>query len=154
MSAKSILALHRVVLEELRLPYFSPSMNDLRMWEDFLRELKALEETPGGPLCPADVRAVLRGMWKANVAGQARYAMRLTSIMREPERFRDLVLESRRVFRKPRPATREVSKTVAGITRSVELSAVVDASDASVEERRFLEQLTARRQRRNMPSKP
>lgn len=112
MTKEGILSLHRVMLYALRLPFFSPAASDLIAWESFVSVLDSLGETPAGPLTPRDVRNVIDGMRRSNARGDSKWSLRLTNILRNPESFRDLVLESRRIKRE-RPESRPVAVVTA-----------------------------------------
>lgn len=92
-------ALHRLC----GLPALSPTISDLMAWHDFLAQMKPLDDTEGGPFTIADLTAVLSLMAKQKREGIP-WSMRPTLILRDPERFRDMVLESRRRLRKRPPA--------------------------------------------------
>lgn len=111
--------LHRALLAALRVDYFPPGMGDLNAWHDFLFVLRSLADTTGGPLTPHDLRAVIALMREQNREGKAKWALRFSKIMRDPEMFRDLVLETRRAKR-PRPPVERSSRTVGDVTIETE----------------------------------
>jgi hypothetical protein len=153
----SIERLYRVLLEELRLPYFPCTQpNDQRAMSDFLFVVNVIQETPGGPLKPADVRAVIRRRWEEKIKHGARWKMTLQSILRDPEQFRDQVLECRRPVR-PRPPVKRVATARAdGSMVLTEASPVAQADPPPMDEqtRRFLDDLEAFKRRKKEGSKP
>lgn len=102
-------ALHRACgLEPIR-----PSMADQRTWWEFLQHMEPLEESSGGPFKIDDLVMVLGVMRKANDQRDRayRFTMRPAAILRDPERFRDMVLEERarnQRRQRPEPVIREV----------------------------------------------
>ena len=84
-------ALHRLC----GYPALAATMADLIAWHTFLTEMKPLAETEDGPFTVADLTAVLALMAKQKRDGIG-WSMRPSKIIRDPEPFRDLVLEARR----------------------------------------------------------
>lgn len=152
MTSDAILKLHKVMLMELRIPYFAPSMADAQSWDAFLFVMKSLEETPGGPLTPVDVRAVIRWMRSQNEKG-AKWALRLSKIMRDPENFRDLVLERRRKLRLAEPHYVETVQKIAGVARSIEVPTSRDPVPMDEETKKFLADFERRKAQRKRGGK-
>jgi hypothetical protein len=101
--------LHRALLAALRVDHFRPGMGDVNAWRDFLFVLDSLKDSDGGELTPRDVHAAVDLMRQQNKAGESKWSLRFSKILREPESFRDLVLISRKRIR-PRPAIQTVSR--------------------------------------------
>lgn len=108
MIPPEIEALHRALLAALRVDYFPPTMGDLNAWHDFLFVMQSLEDSAGGRLTTRDIHAAVALMREQNRAGEAKWALRFSKILRDPEAFRDLVLGTRRVKR-PRPPVSTIS---------------------------------------------
>lgn len=114
-------ALHRLC----GLPALSATITDLIIWADFLREMKPLEETEGGPFTLADLTAVLSMMAKQKRDGVG-WSMRPSKILQHPEQFRDLVLRCRAdlKLRKVRLIPPPIQRLPNGITRQLENSEI------------------------------
>ena len=80
------------------LPALRPSMGDERAWWDFLREMEPLSEDESGPLSSIDIEGAVREMRREKNDGKAGWALRPSTILRNPETFRDMVL----IFRSKR----------------------------------------------------
>lgn len=111
MNAGEITSLHLALCRGLQIEPWMLSANNQREWTDFLRELACLEETSGGPVRERDIAAVIALMWRQKRDGTP-WGMRYSRILRDPETFRDLVLETRRV-RRPRAPIEPVTRTQA-----------------------------------------
>lgn len=72
----------------------APTDLDLRNWETFLRELEPLNDTPEGGFTVSDLTGVISFMAEQKRNGIG-WSMRPSTILRDPEKFRDLVLEVR-----------------------------------------------------------
>lgn len=121
--------LHREMLNALRVDYFPPGMSDAEAWRGFLYVMDTLAETPGGMLTPRDVRNAVDLMRKQVAEKKAGWSLRFSKIIRDPEAFRDLVLETRRKIR-PRPEVREEAVTRPGIGTRLELVDPVASQDS------------------------
>ena len=122
-NADEIRGMHRALHVACGLPPLSPGYTDLAHWRDFLAVLAPLaEDTEEGRLSVQDIQDVVGDMKRQNKAG-AKWSLRPSKLLRDPEQFRDLVLfaRERRRQRPARPATREATQTVAGTTRTVEV---------------------------------
>lgn len=119
-------ALHRALLSALRVDYFPPGMGDLNAWRDFLFVLQSLEGSVGGCLTSHDIRAAVNLMREQNREGKAKWALRFAKVLREPESFRDLVLETRRLKR-PRPPVERSSRRAGDITLETERDPATEA---------------------------
>lgn len=116
---------HRALHRLCRMEEIPPTLNDQRAWHDFLQEMKPLEETEGGKFVLGDLTAVLSDMRRQNEKGLAKWAFRPSSILRDPEKFRDLVLMARSSLRvagrfaarsTPRPAIQKFPDGISRIT--------------------------------------
>jgi hypothetical protein len=94
---------HRALLVALGVDYFPPGMADVNAWREFLFLLDTLKDSAGGPLTARDIHAVVALMRQQNRDRKAGWSLRFGKIMREPEAFRDLVLEARKVKRPRAP---------------------------------------------------
>lgn len=124
-TAADVEKFHRTLHRLCRVDELSPTINDLRAWHDFLQEMKPLDDTDGGPFVLSDLTAVLSEMRRQNEKGLAKWAFRPSSILRDPEKFRDLVLMSRSFLRvarraaarqQPRPAVQHLANGTNRIT--------------------------------------
>jgi hypothetical protein len=110
-TAADIDRFHRALHRLCRMPELAPTINDQRAWHDFLLEMKPLEDTDGGPFVLADLTAVLSEMRRQNEKGLAKWGFRPSQILRDPEKFRDLVLMARSSLRVAgRAAARQQSR--------------------------------------------
>jgi hypothetical protein len=103
MATPEILELHKALLAALRVDYFTPGMGDVNAWRDFLFVLDTIKDSAGGPLTARDIHAAIGLMREQNRDKRAGWSLRFGKIMREPEAFRDLVLEARRIKRPRKP---------------------------------------------------
>lgn len=117
-SVEEIAAFHTALYEACGHEPMRMSMSDDRIWWDFLKAHEPLEDTTGGPLTKVDILAVVREMERQKKQG-AGWSLRPITILRDPERFRDMVLESRRVHRK-RPAATVQPQRTGEITTAIE----------------------------------
>jgi hypothetical protein len=85
-------------------------MADMNAWRDFLFVMQPLDDSAGGAFTRADLFAAVGLMRQQNRSGQARWSLRFSKILREPEAFRDLVLIARKKLR-PRPPVETASRT-------------------------------------------
>jgi hypothetical protein len=105
----------------------------MNRWRDFLDVLKSLDETAGGPLTKGDIAAAVGLMRKQNRDG-ANWSLRFAKIMGDPETFRDLVLQSRRVDR-PRPPVQTTQRTDAtGASIAVESDPAAERNPVAIAE--------------------
>ena len=146
--AAKILALHRALCAAIGNPEFKLTMSDERAWSDFLGVISSLDETSGGPLTPRDMKLVIERMRTQVASGKAGWSLRYTKILRDPETFRDLVLEVRKKFR-PRAAIERVTRTLpdgANVIDERDPAAEADATNiraaAKTEMARFKAQMT------------
>lgn len=100
---------HRALLAALQVDFFPPGMGDVNAWREFLFALDTLKDSAGGALTAHDIGAAVRLMRQQNKNGKAGWSLRFGKIMKEPEDFRDLVLEARRPVR-PRAAIEQTSR--------------------------------------------
>ena len=124
ITAERIRSLHRTLHAACGLPAISPSASDQQAWWAFLREMTPLDEPEaGGPLTTEDIQAVIGEMRRQNNAGEAKWSLRPSRILRDPEGIRDLVLITRakRRARPQQPPTPPITPTEAGVTRQIEL---------------------------------
>lgn len=144
-----IVDLHRALLATLRVDYFAPGMQDMNNWRDFLFVMEPLKDSAGGELTIKDIGAAVALMRKQNRAG-SNWSLRFTRIMRDPESFRDLVLQSRRVDRPRQPVQRgsRTDATGAQIATERDPAAEDDARPVSAETQRFMKELADRKARR------
>jgi hypothetical protein len=92
--AVQIFQFHRTLHKLCGLAEIPPTTTDCRTWEDFLREMEPLNATEQGGFSVSDLTAVLAHMKEQKRAGIP-WSMRPSTILRDPEKFRDLVLEVR-----------------------------------------------------------
>lgn len=78
-----------------RLPF---TFSDSTAWQGFLFVMQPLEGSEGGPFTLSDLTAVLSEIRQQKNRG-INWTLRPTAILREPERFRDMVEEARRSLR-------------------------------------------------------
>lgn len=131
-SPDEIRGMHRALHVACGLPALSPGYTDLAHWRDFLAVLAPLaEDTEEGRLTVSDIQDVVGEMKRQNKAGQAKWSLRPSKLLRDPELFRDLVLfaRERRRQRPARPTTREATQQIAGTSRTVEVPAEEDPID-------------------------
>lgn len=114
-TAEQITAMHNALMRGCQHPQLRMTSADHSLWRDFLSVMEPLEDTPGGPITASDIVTVLGTMQahnnKARLSGRGyQYSLRPSSILRDPEKIRDLILESRRTLRKrPPPIMRQVN---------------------------------------------
>ncbi len=114
-TAEQITAMHNALMRGCNHPQLRMTSADHSLWRDFLSVMEPLEDTEGGPITTSDIIAVLGTMQahnnKARLSGRGyQYSLRPSSILRDPEKIRDLILESRRTLRKrPPPVMRQVN---------------------------------------------
>ncbi len=89
---------HKALHMACGLPALRPSMGDERAWWDFLQEMAPLSEDESGPFCLADIEGAIREMRREKSDGKAGWALRPSTILKNPEGFRDMVL----IFRSSR----------------------------------------------------
>lgn len=99
-----IFQLHRALLSALRVDYFPPGLGDVNAWRDFLFVFEPLKDSAGGPLSAKDIHAAVALMRLENRSAGNRWSLRFARILKEPESFRDLVLQSRKQNRDRPPA--------------------------------------------------
>jgi hypothetical protein len=133
---------HRVLLDALAVDYFQPGLADINAWRDFLYFLETLNDSAGGPLTARDIAAAVRLMRQENRDRRASWSLRFARILREPESFRDLVLQARKQKRE-RPQVRTESRQAGNISIAVERdpAAESDARPASEILREFKEKM-------------
>lgn len=112
----------------------------ITMWWTFIQAMRPLENTPGGPLTPADVKAVIKMMRAQNRAGKASWALRPVKLLRDPELFLDLVLQCRKPTRS-RPAPVTESRQVGNGSTMVEIDPAMDVPAAEDFRRQMREDL-------------
>jgi hypothetical protein len=123
---------HRALLVALNLDHFPAGMSDVNSWGDFLAVMKPLAESVGGPFAVRDIHAAVRLMRQQNKSGEARWSLRYSKILREPEAFRDLVLMARKEKR-PRAAVETTSRTDAtGAVIQVERDPAAEAEPTHI----------------------
>lgn len=103
----NIPSLHKTLCLALGLPVLRLSISGESQWYWFVRET-CLDSTPGGPLTCEDIQNVIALMRKQKTVGTG-WSLRYSRIMRDPETFRDLVLETRRQPR-PRPPVVRITR--------------------------------------------
>lgn len=125
---EQVAAFHKALHLACNLPALRPTISDERSWWDFLQEMEPLADDPDGELRVRDISAVVRRMiWEVR-EGKARWSLRPSHILRNPETFRDLVLITRRDFwNKLRPKM--------PVKRPVTPAPVTEADTLSQEER-------------------
>ena len=92
-------------------PALRPSIGDERAWWDFLQEMTPLEEDESGPLSSIDIEGAVREMRREKNDGKAGWALRPSTILRNPETFRDMVLLFRTSRRERRLKERRAAIT-------------------------------------------
>lgn len=102
---------HRTLHQECGLDALRLTHNDQRAWFDFLREMEPLEDHPLGPFCVEDIRGAVGEMHYQKREGKASWAIRPSTILRNPDSFRDLVLEARKRRKQPKKLTAKILKT-------------------------------------------
>lgn len=139
---------HRDLLDALRVSFFRPGLQEMNAWRDFLAVMAPLKETDGGEFTKADLVAVVALMREQNKSRGGNWSLRFAKIMRDPETFRDLVLEIRAKRKvRPRAAIVRSSLTVAGVTIATETDPAADAAPQPIGEpvkeqmRKFREQM-------------
>jgi hypothetical protein len=120
-----ILEFHRALLDALGIDHFRPGMADVNMWKDFLFFLDTLKDSAGGPLTAKDITAALRLMRQENRDKRAGWSLRYSRILREPESFRDLVLQARKQKRERGPVVTE-SRTAGNVSILTERDPAAD----------------------------
>lgn len=90
---------HRTLYSLCGFPVPPFGLREARAWEAFLFDLSGLAETPGGEFAQADLEKVLTRMRNEKQSGKIGWSMRPITILRDPERFFDMVLECRRAQR-------------------------------------------------------
>jgi hypothetical protein len=130
---QEIVEWHRALLSALRVDYFAPGLLEMNHWNAFLYVLKSLDETPGGPLTPKDVSAVVTLMRKQNQTG-SNWSLRFARIMGDPETFRDLVLQTRRVDRPREPVETRSRTDATGAAIAVESDPAADRDPVAIAE--------------------
>ncbi len=153
-----IVAWHRDLLDALRVSFFRPGLQEMNSWRDFLAVMAPLKQSEGGEFTKADLVAVVALMREQNKSRGGNWSLRFAKIMRDPETFRDLVLEIRAKKRtRPRPALQQSSRVVAGvadpggsITIATETDPAAETLPAPVGEEvsRFMREFNARKARR------
>ena len=128
---EEIRALHRALYEACGLPAITMGLGQLNSWNDFLSALEPLGETAGGLLSPRDISEVVGHMRRENRDSRAKWSLRPSKILRDPEAFLDLVLLARQraAQRPPRPSTRMGVQESGGVSRQVELPAEEQVTD-------------------------
>ena len=121
-------------------------MND---WKDFLYVMKPLEDSAGGALKLADIAAAVGLMRKQNRDG-SNWSLRYAKIMRDPETFRDLILQARRVERPRAPVQATQRRNATGAAIAVESDPAAEAEPRPLSEsvQRFMNDLADRKKRR------
>lgn len=114
---------HKVLHTACGLPALRPSVGDERAWWDFLHEMAPLEEDESGPLSSVDIEGAIREMRREKNDGKAGWALRPSTILRNPETFRDMVL----LFRTSR-RERRLKERRATITRETRPAAPSEPS--------------------------
>lgn len=102
---------HRTLHAACGLPALRPSVGDERAWWDFLQEMAPLEEDESGPLSSVDIEGAVREMRREKNDGKAGWALRPSTILRNPETFRDMVLLFRTSRRERRLKERRATIT-------------------------------------------
>ena len=142
---KDIIELHSSLLAALGVDYFPPGMADMNAWRDFLFVMQPLADSAGGAMTKADLPRAVDLMRQQNKSGDARWSLRFSKIMREPEAFRDLVLIARKKQR-PRPPIETASRTDAsGAAIQVERNPAAESEPQPISEgvRRFMSDFEA-----------
>jgi hypothetical protein len=93
--------MHAALYSECGLPALGLTMSDTLVWRDFLSAMAPLAGTERGPLTVADIRAVIRLMRRQRDRNGIPWSLRPSRILRDPETFRDIVLETRQTRRQP-----------------------------------------------------
>jgi hypothetical protein len=87
-----VASFHKALHIACGLPALPPSMGDERAWWEFLQEMAPLSEDESGPFSIADIEGAIREMRRERNDGKAGWALRPSTILRNPESFRDMVL--------------------------------------------------------------
>jgi hypothetical protein len=141
---------HRALLVALNLDHFPAGMSDVNSWGDFLAVMKPLAESVGGPFVVRDIHAAVRLMRQQNKSGEARWSLRYSKILREPEAFRDLVLIARKEKRPRAAKVADTAKTGDGANVAIELDPAAESEARPVSEsvRAFMNELEERKKAR------
>lgn len=124
-TAEDVANFHRALHRLCGFPELIITMADQMNWESFLWQMEPLKDTADGAFSLADLTAVLTEMQRQKRDG-VKWSLKPTNILRDPERFRDMVLTARsssRVAtrRAERPAPKPVVQRLAdGTTRLTE----------------------------------
>lgn len=119
---------HRELLRALRVEFFRPGLQEMNGWRDFLAVMAPLKETNAGEFTKRDLVAAVELMREQNKQRGGNWSLRFSKIMRDPETFRDLVLEARTKRRaRPRPPIEKGSRSVAGVTIATETDPAAEA---------------------------
>lgn len=111
ISKELVAEFHKALHSACGLPALRPSMGDERIWWDFLREMAPLSEDESGPLSSTDIDGAVRIMRREKNDGKAGWALRPSTILRNPETFRDMVLLFRTSRRERRLKERRAAIT-------------------------------------------
>lgn len=125
INESTIADFHKALHRACGLPQLAPSTGDKSTWWAFLREMAPLDDPhAGGPLTVQDITDVVTEMDRQRRNGTAAWSLRPSKILRDPELFRDLVLQARkRRTARPRPSATRIVDQIAptGHRRQVEV---------------------------------
>jgi hypothetical protein len=150
LAPQYIVDFHRALLAALDVDYFAPGIGDVNLWQSFLFVMKPLDDSAGGPLVPRDLHAAVNLMRAQNKTGSAKWSLRFSKIINDPEAFRDLVLIARKKVR-PRPPVETASRTDAtGASVALERDPAAEREPKPISEgvQRFMSELAARKARK------
>jgi hypothetical protein len=129
---KEIVELHRALLEALRVDYFPPGIIEMNCWKDFLFVMKPLAESAGGAFTVRDISPAVALMREQNKAQGANWSLRYAKIMRDPESFRDFVLQARKTKRTRPPVATKSVRTPDGANVQVEHDAAAESEPTHI----------------------
>jgi len=109
ITREQVATFHKALHSACNLPALRPSMGDERIWWDFLQEMSPLEEDESGPFSISDIEGAVREMRREKNDGKASWSLRPSTILRNPEGFRDMVLLFRTKRRSSRIKERKVT---------------------------------------------
>jgi hypothetical protein len=135
-TAEEVGSFHKALYRACGLPALTPGYSDQQAWWTFLEVVRPFEtETEEGRFKLDDLIETLAAINKENAKRDPKFriAMRPFSILRDPEKLRDLVLMAREEKRRrKRPAIRRESVTAGDVTIAVDRDPSADAPDFDI----------------------
>lgn len=139
-TSEQLQGLHNALHVACGLSSLRMGLADINIWRTALFVLEPLGDMPEGPLAVEDIQDVVGEMKRQNKAGEARWSLRPTRILRDSESLRDMVLLARqkRRARALKPRLEITEQRVGGVTRQVETPVEDAYTEAAAEAREQL----------------